>query len=519
MTPNPPLSNAETLFLPDMLPIFDRAARRGYGAPVADAGPLDDARGDDYCREHGPDERRAAGITLTPPWLVERMLQAAGASEFDTIVDCGAGSGRFAVAAALACPHARVLAVESHPQMLQLLRERVQAAGLAAQITVVAGDFRAVALDLQGRTLWLGNPPYVRHHDIDAACKHAYQQGMAARGIKASQLAGLHAHFLLRAVQALRPGDGLCFVMAAEWLDNRYGQAMRELCTRAGVRVQGLWLADADEAVFDDALVSAAVLHLRAGGGAGVGSAAATDEAQFGSIAGRRLHTLRGVRQAVLTDAPRWSEFARVKMPQLGSGPALGDLFQITRGQVTGANPVWVLPPGQTVLPERLTTPTVTRAREIIDDAIGTAEAVTRLKRVANLPRDLATLTPAERRAAERFIRLAQKAGADLGYVARQRRPWHWLDLRAPPAALVSYMGRRPPVFRANPQAVSYLNIAHGLYPRQPLPAGLLTRLLAHLNQSVDIYSGRVYGGGLVKFEPSDIARLRLPAQWLEGSD
>ena len=506
---------ADTLFLPGMPSAGAVAERRRHGMPVADAGLQPDTQGDDYCRKHGRDERRPAGITLSPPWLVERMLQAAGALEFDTIVDCGAGSGRFAVAAALACPRARVLAVESHPHMLQLLRERVQAAGLAGQITVVAGDFRTVALDLQGRTLWLGNPPYVRHHDIDPASKAAYQQGMAARGIKASQLAGLHAHFLLRAVQALRAGDGLCFVMAAEWLDNRYGQAMRELCTRAGVRVQGLWLAGADEAVFDDALVSAAVLHLRAG----ASDPSAACEAQVGSIVGRRLHTLRGVRQAVLADAPRWSEFAREKMPQLGSGSALGDLFQITRGQVTGANPVWVLPPGQTLLPERLTLPTVTRAREIIDDVIGTPEAVGRLKRVASLPRDLAVLAPAERHAADLFIRLAQQAGADLGYVARQRKPWHWLDLRAPPAALVSYMGRRPPVFRANPQAVSYLNIAHGLYPRQPLPAGLLQRLLTHLNQSVDMHSGRVYGGGLVKFEPSDVARLRLPAQALEGSD
>ena len=492
--------------------------RRRFGARIADAGLLDDVRGDDFCRQHGPDERRAAGITLTPTWLVERMLQAAGASDFDTIVDCGAGSGRFAVAAALACPRARVLAVESHPHMLQLLRDRIQAAGLAAQIKVVAGDFRTVTLDVQGRTLWLGNPPYVRHHDVDPAWKQAYQQGMAARGIKASQLAGLHAHFLLRAVQALRPGDGLCFVMAAEWLDNRYGQALRELCTRAGVQVRGLWLADADEAVFDDALVSAAVLHLRAGADDG-DTAAVADEAEVGSITGQRLHTLRRVRQAVLAAAPRWSEFARVKMPQLGSGPALGDLFQITRGQVTGANPIWVLPPGQTLLPERLTTPAVTRAREIIDDVIGTPEAVARLKRVANLPRDLATLAPSERRAADLFIRLAQKAGADLGYVARQRNPWHWLDLRTPPAALVSYMGRRPPVFRANPQSVSYLNIAHGLYPREPLPSGLLPRLLAHINQSVDMNSGRVYGGGLVKFEPSDVARLRLPAQWLEATE
>jgi hypothetical protein len=73
-------------------------------------------------------------------------------------------------------------------------------------------------------------------------------------------------------------------------------------------------------------------------------------------------------------------------------------------------------------------------------------------------------------------------------------------------------MGRRPPVFRPNPQQVSFLNIAHGLYPRQPITATDLQRVLNHLNTHTGIYSGRVYGGGLAKFEPSDVARLRLPA-------
>ena len=87
---------------------------------------------------------------------------------------------------------------------------------------------------------------------------------------------------------------------------------------------------------------------------------------------------------------------------------------------------------------------------------------------------------------------------------------------RAPPVAFVSYMGRRPPVFRANPQRVSFLNIAHGLYPLTDMSAGVLGRLLNHLNTTTDLYSGRVYGGGLAKFEPSDVSRLRLPGEVLE---
>lgn len=500
------MAPAESLFLPGFAP----------GDALAEG----DTAGDAWCQQHGPAERRPHGITLTPAWLVQRMLALADAAAYDTIVDIGAGTGRFAIAAALANPQARVLAVEDHPQMLALLRQRLAQAGLAGRVQVLAGDFRSMALPVAGRTLWLGNPPYVRHHDIPAHWKHWYRQGMAARGIAASQLAGLHAHFMLRAVQAMRPGDGLCLVTAAEWLDNGYGSALRALCTGPGpgmqslamqsLRLQSLWLADADQAVFGDALVSAAVLQLCADGG--------DQPARVGRLAEGGWQALRQVDQARLRDAPRWSEFAREHMPQQGQGPQLGELFHITRGQVTGMNQVWVLPPGQALLPQRLTVPAVTRAREIIDDALGTPAAVARLKRVVNLPQDLDLLASAERAAADAFLMSARRAGADQAYVARQRKPWHWLAMRAPPAALVSYMGRRPPVFRANPQQVSFLNIAHGLYPLQPLAADVLPPMLAALNRSVSKHSGRVYGGGLVKFEPSDIARLRLPADWQDSA-
>ena len=475
-------------------------------APSAPNDPLGDA----YCRAHDALERRASGITLTPEWLVACMLASADAPAYDTIVDCGAGTGRFALAAALACPRAQVLAIEAHPEMLALLRRRVAAAGLSERIRVIEGDFRTVTIPLRGRALFIGNPPYVRHHDVAPAWKHWYRQGIAARGITASQLAGLHAHFLLRAVQAMRPGDALCFVTAAEWLDNGYGAALRALCASDQTQVAGLWLADADDAVFDDALVSAAVLELQAQPSA--------VPAVVGRLASRRLQAIRQVSPEALRGSDRWSEFAREQMPDVGSGVPLGELFRITRGQVTGMNAAWVLPPDQALLPPSLVVPAVTRAREIIDGALGEAVGVASLKRVARLPQDLGELTGRDHTLAQAFVQRARALGADQSYVARHRLPWHFLDLRPPPALLVSYMGRRPPVFRSNPYGLTYLNIAHGLFPRQPMAAALLDRIVAYLNAAVDIYSGRVYGGGLVKFEPSDVARLTLPASVLTGA-
>lgn len=49
------------------------------------------------------------------------------------------------------------------------------------------------------------------------------------------------------------------------------------------------------------------------------------------------------------------------------------------------------------------------------------------------------------------------------------------------------------------------------------MSAATLARLLRHLNGTTDLHAGRMYGGGMAKFEPGDISRLRVPAQALEG--
>jgi hypothetical protein len=146
-----------------------------------------------------------------------------------------------------------------------------------------------------------------------------------------------------------------------------------------------------------------------------------------------------------------------------------------------------------------------------------TESGAAQLKRVVDLPADLDNLPEPQRDAVLRFLKRARDMGADQTYIARHRKPWYAVAMRAPPAAFVSYMGRRPPVFRANPWRASFINIAHGLYPRQTMAGDTLDRVLQHLNTTTDLHGGRMYGGGLAKFEPGDVARLRIPARVLES--
>jgi hypothetical protein len=188
----------------------------------------------------------------------------------------------------------------------------------------------------------------------------------------------------------------------------------------------------------------------------------------------------------------------------------LGELCRVHRGQVTGANAVWVTAANAACVPERFLFPAVTRARELFQ-AWDVLAPATPLRAVIDLPADLGELSAEELHDVELFLGRAKAAGAADSYIARHRRPWWRVRLREAPPILATYMARRRPAFVRNLAGARYLNIAHGIYPREPLPAAALDGLAAFLRESVVYGQGRVYAGGLVKFEPGEMQRLPVP--------
>ncbi|HXQ40083.1 MAG TPA: hypothetical protein VN821_02375 [Candidatus Udaeobacter sp.] len=134
-----------------------------------------------------------------------------------------------------------------------------------------------------------------------------------------------------------------------------------------------------------------------------------------------------------------------------------------------------------------------------------------RLRRVVNLPADLDLLEPAERVVVEAFLRWARSNGAESGYIARHRRAWWAVSLYEPAPIVCTYMARQPPAFVRNICAARHLNIAHGLYPRQPLQEAEFMGLVRYLRANVPMTRGRTYAGGLVKFEPKELERIPIP--------
>ena len=466
-----------------------------------------DPLGTAFCDLFSPSSRRDMGATYTPAGIVAAMLRWSEALDATParIVDPGAGSGRFVLAAAARWPDAALVAIETDPLSSLLLRANLAVRGFSGRATVLTDDYRACRIGrTAGRTLFFGNPPYVRHHGIEPAWKRWLTDTATRHGLRVSQLAGLHAHFYLATLLHAKPGDVGAFITSAEWLDVNYGKLIRDLF-RGPLGGLGLAVMEPTADPFPDAATTGAVATFRVG--------SSSRSVTIGRIAepsqmterfpGRVIHRDR------LADEDRWTHLTR-RRQEPGDWIELGELCRVHRGTVTGANKFWIEGDHTRDLPEEYFFASVTRAKELFSagDALTSTAP---LRRVVDLPTDLDDVGGAVRARVEKFLGRARQAGVKDGYVASNRRAWWSVGLRKPAPILATYMARRPPAFVRNLADARHINIAHGLYPRDTLPEPILVALGRFLSTRISVASGRTYAGGLTKFEPREMERLLIP--------
>ena len=469
----------------------------------------EDPLGSMLMRIRSADQRRVTGAIYTPQPLAESMIGwAARHSNIIRVIDPGCGSGRFMLAAGKVLQEAALVGVEADPLAALLARANLTAAGLDGRSEIIVDDYRAVELPaVHGRTAFVGNPPYVRHHDIDSASKEWFSATAQAMGADTNGLAGMHIHFLLATAALAQQGDIGCFVTAAEWLDARYGCVARGLlCGQLGG--QSVHVIDSvDGRVFENADSTAAVLCFHAGETQSPIRLGSVDD--IDSLGAFDAGTVFS-RERLLAEN-RWSSLLRPAKPTPAHWVELGEIVRVHRGLLTGSNDLWVVHLRRSMIPERLLTPVVSSAKDLFRIEDGFLCDSTTLRCLIDLPDDLDLLHDSEREAVEQFLDAARAQGVLTSWAALNRKSWWALRPRAPAPIIATYMARRPPAFVRNMVDAVHLNIAHGLYPREPMSADQLDQLAACLREVATTDEGRMYAGGLAKFEPSDMARIRVP--------
>jgi adenine-specific DNA-methyltransferase len=470
-----------------------------------------DPLGDIFCALRSPTWRRELGATYTPLNVVRAMLDwAQEHASPERVVDPGVGSARFILEAGRRFQQAVLIGSEVDPVAAILARGNLAAAGFTHRAEIILSDYRDLQLaPIAGKTLYVGNPPYVRHHIIPAEWKGWLVRESARLGLHASQLAGLHIHFFLSTVLKAKSGDFGSFITAAEWLDVNYGSLLRQLFMGV-LGGQKIIVIEPTAKPFPDAVTTAAITYFEIG-------------SRPRSVKLKRIESLeelqainggRAIRRERLEAERRWSHLTRAPRTEKDGYVELGELCRVHRGQVTGANKIWIAGQHSEGLPASVLFPTVTKAKELIQAGL-VLQDPSHLRRVIDLPVDLDRFDQSERQAIDHFLKQVKNLGAADSYIAQNRKAWWSVGLREPAPILATYMARRPPAFVRNLADARHINIAHGLYPREPLTESMLAALVTYLSTATSIIDGRTYAGGLTKFEPREMERIFVPAPQL----
>jgi SAM-dependent methyltransferase len=486
-----------------------------------------DPLGQAICSVRSSEERRGLGMVYTPPEIVGPMVRWVLEQRPVRVVDAGCGSGRFTTSVCLMNPDVQVIAVDVDPLATLVCRANAAVIG-ARKVRVLQDDYTKLDLPTaSGRTAFVGNPPYVRHHMIPCSAKARACQIAESLHLSMSQLAGLHVHFYLSTARYSRLGDVGCFVTSAEWLDVGYGEVLRRLLTER-FAVEALHLIDPTSRPFTDAMTTALITSFRVGAASPLVRLRVVTEA---SELKELDQTTLAVPRSELARTSRWRAVIEEASTtrQLQASPAglrassirclrddmvpLGSLLRVRRGVATGCNSFFVMT--QTEACERGLTSfsrqAVTSAKEIFNSG-GVIRAGKQRKVLIDLPACLDSRHPGIARIMA-YVAEGEREAVHRRYLCAHRNPWWALRIPEAPPVLATYMARQAPVFALNPDGLVPLNIAHGLYPRIALEDDELAALVYYLNWARGSFrgEGRTYHGGLEKFEPREMEALLIP--------
>jgi hypothetical protein len=451
--------------------------------------------------------RKHAGAYYTPEPTVKALVGWAVHRPQDHMLDPACGDGRFLA------HHANSTGIEQDFLAARLATQRVRTA------TVRQACFFDWAAQTSNRfDCAAGNPPFIRFQRFAGDVREAALSLCSRLGADFSSLSSSWAPFLVATASLLRPGGRMAFVVPAEIGHAPYAIPLLEYLVRHFDRVQ---IIAVREKLFTELNEDCWLLYADGFGGS-------TSQIVLSALA-----CFEGMKQppkATLTvSMGEWRAWNCRLRPFLMTPAArsiyqavahardtrrLGEVAKVGIGYVTGANDFFHLRPSQGTalrIPDSLLHPSVRNGKALADTVTlpvvrrwlldDEPVLLLRLGRDDELPREV-----------ERYLQSPEAIEAKSSYKCRNRDPWYVVPDVTIPDAFLSYMSGDGPLLVANSARCVCTNSVHAVHLNGTMTIDELQLRwadpLAQLSCEVE---GHPLGGGMLKVEPREAARILLP--------
>lgn len=390
-------------------------------------------------------------------------------------------------------------------------------------LDIELADFTQTKPPSDGFNLLICNPPYVRHHHLSGDEKRRLQVvSKEAAGVNLSGLAGLYCHFLALSHLWMRADGVAGWLIPSEFMDVNYGRELKRYLLEE-VTLLRIHRFDPNDVQFDDALVSSAVVWFKKS----KPPLEHTVEFSYGGTHAAPVIS-RQIASAELTNEAKWTRFPRQEVRAAVDTPILSDFFSIKRGIATGNNAFFILSREnieELDLPMEFFRPILPSPRYVKYDEI---EADNQGNPILSHSLFLLDCRLSEDEIEQRHpsLWLYLKSGKEevaSRYLCKSRPIWYKQEDRRPTPFICTYMGRSdsasdsPFRFLLNHSRAIVANTYLMLYPKPHVAERLNGRTdairgvweeLNNIRPESLMSEGRVYGGGLHKMEPKELAKV-----------
>jgi len=470
--------------------------------------------------------RKRYGQFFTPESVADLMADWVSAIKPKRIIDPAVGTGIFVRSLnKILDAGYKIDCYDIDPLVVSYIEDTSAGKG---SLSVHVVDFLTASINSQKYDAAIMNPPYLRHHDLCYSFD-IHDRISNLTNHKISKLANAYVLFVMRTCELLREGGRAAFIIPTEWTNANFGQPFKEYLLGIGGLKHIIYFSNCSD-VFADALTTACILLIEK-------TPLPTQAIDVTFVEGattpflhrtirslNKEYSARKVDAKTLKESTKWDHIMRN-----GSGMdlpgfiRLGTLGKSKRGIATGANDFFHIPKtkaDEIGISSRHLIPCIGRAADV-EGFVFTKSNYKNLV-LEGKRSELISFSDQLSKTETIYIRQGEADGIDKRYLLSKRTPWYSMEDRKPAPIWAAVFGRDGLRFIHNQALISNLTTFHGFYPYETTTE-YVSALTATLNSKVVQEAARahirVYGGGLLKFEPNDLLDIQVPNLMAVSSD